>query len=131
MKKKCFFLLFIFFLSSLNALEGVKNSRIYIFRIISFHKKYELYCSLEPCGYYKYPVYFYDATIYLTYETQQFYQHCLFDENCLFYTKLYPSTMWTNSRGEMFRLKQGYAPVIDLDKTHTGHPYGYARDYQQ
>lgn len=108
----------------------IKTAQLYFFRYIAFHKKYDLYCTTTPCGYYKYEVKFGEATIYLTYEGREFYRQSLFDENIWHYSKLYPLSIWTNSRGELFRLKNGYGPVIDRDKKGTGHDYGYARDHK-
>ena len=105
-------------------------SRIYSFRVIAFHKKYELFCTLEPRGYYKYPAYVQEKKIYLTYEGEEFFKQCLFDESIYYYPGLYALALWTNNKGQMFRMKKAYGPVIDNDKEATGTDYGYAEDYK-
>lgn len=104
--------------------------RLYVFRIISFHKKYEIYFALSPCGYYKYQSKYKDLAIYLTYEGKDFYEKCLFDEGVYHYTKIYPLNLWTNKKGEVFRMKKAYGPVTEKDRERTGTDYGYNKDYK-
>jgi len=122
-------LLFLFFSTNLyiSALEE-KESRIYIIKIISFHTVYELYCTTEVNGYYKYPQKFEDKTIYLTYESNDFFNQSKFDENFTIVPTLLPSTMWSSNNGSVFRLKKRYSPVIEKNRERKNYPYGFGKN---
>ena len=61
--------------------ENPEVTRLYIFGMISFYVKYEIYCSTEAVGYFKYPALVNDEEYFFTYEGKQFYEQSLFDEN--------------------------------------------------
>ena len=108
--------------------KNISTSRIYIFKVIAFHKKYEIFCAKEPAGYYKYPQKINNVIIYLTYEGTQFYNQCKFDENLTLFNCFYTSNIWTNNRGEVFRLKKRYSPVIEKNRKRKNYPYGFGKN---
>lgn len=132
MKKYALSIVITFFILNLFSQDNNQGGleQIYSFRIIAFHKKYDFYCTMNPKGYYRFPAAYGEATIYLTYETREFYNQCFFDENITLLSRFYPTTMWTNRAGEVYRLKKRYAPVIERDREGTGHKYGIAEDFK-
>lgn len=108
--------------------NDVVYERIYIFKIVAFNSRYEIFCTPTPNGYYKYPKKIHDTTVYLTYETEIFYNQCLFDENIIVFNDFYPSNMWSNSRGEVLRMKKRYGPVIDKNKERKNYPYSFGKN---
>lgn len=102
--------------------------RVFIVKVIAFHKKYEVYCTLSSVGYYKYPQEINGKTVYLTYEGEEFFTQCKFDENFTILDGIYPCNMWTNSKGEMLLMKKRYGPVIDKNKERKNYPYGFGKN---
>ena len=135
MKKKACFIVFIFFLFSKLSAQSIdyKNpevTRLYIFGMISFYVKYEMYCSAEAVGYFKYPANVGDKEYFFTYEGIQFYKQSMFDENFYIYRLPLPANLWTNSRGELMLFRKAFAPVTNADRKALNFPYGYAHDFK-
>lgn len=122
--------LFIFIISFFNIYSEEANTseRIYMFKVLSFNKKIEVYCTKRPMGYYKYPQKVNTEIVYLTYETNEFYNQCTWDENFTVFNQFYPMTIWTNSKGEVLRLKKRYGPVIQKDREKKHYPYGFGKN---
>lgn len=102
--------------------------RVYIFKIISFNKKYEMFCTKNVNGYYKYPQVINDKTIYLTYEGNEFFEQCKFDENLTVFNDLFASNMWSNNRGDMLMMKKKYSPVIEKNRKRKNYPFGFGKN---
>lgn len=135
MKKKACFITLIFFLISELSAQSVdyKNSdvtRLYIFGMISFYVKYEMYCSTEAVGYFTYPATVGGKEYFFTYEGKQFYEQSTFDENFYIYRLPQPAHIWTNKRGELMLFRKAFAPVTESDRKALHFPYGYARDFK-
>lgn len=128
MRKKILLLLFILNILIYIFASEIEYARIYCFKIISFNKEYEIYCTIKKNGYYKYPIPFHSLTLYITYEGRTFYKQCEFDENLVVFDKLYPANMWSNSRGEVTRFKKRYGPVIEKDRKRKNYPYGFGKN---
>lgn len=110
--------------------EKNKVTRLYIFGMISFYVKYEMYCSTEAVGYFKYPADVGGKEYFFTYEGKQFYDRSMFDENFYIYRLPLPANLWTNNRGELMLFRKAFAPVTDADRKALNFPYGYARDFK-
>lgn len=110
--------------------ENNKVTRLYIFGMISFYVKYEMYCSTEAVGYFKYPADVGGKEYFFTYEGKQFYDRSMFDENFYIYRFPLPANLWTNNRGELMLFRKAFAPVTDADRKALNFPYGYARDFK-
>ncbi len=110
--------------------ESVYDERIYVAKFIAFYVKWEVYFTKSPAGYYRYEGEFNGESVYFTYEGLDFYNKSLFDEDFYIYQFPVPSLMWTNNRGEVYRLKKRFAPVTTEDREGVGFKYGYARDYK-
>lgn len=110
--------------------EKNKVTRLYIFGMISFYVKYEMYCSTEAVGYFKYPADVGGKEYFFTYEGKQFYDRSMFDENFYIYRLPLPANLWTNNRGELMLFRKAFAPVTDTDRKALNFPYGYARDFK-
>lgn len=136
MKKKIYLISFIIFSTFFNLnsqsfdYENPEVTRLYIFGMISFYVKYEMYCSTEAVGYFKYPALVNGEEYFFTYEGKQFYEQSLFDENFYIYRLPLPANLWTNSRGELMLFRKAFAPVTDADRKALNFPYGYARDFK-
>jgi len=102
--------------------------RVYIFKIISFNKKYEVFCTKTANGYYKYPQNINNQKVYLTYEGNEFFEQCKFDENLTVFNELYASNMWSNNRGDMLMMKKRYSPVIEKNRKRKNYPYGFGKN---
>jgi len=83
---------------------------------------------MEINGYYKYPQLIKNKTVYLTYEGNEFYEQCKFDENLTIFEEFYASNMWSNSKGDMLLMKKRYAPVIDKNRKRKNYPYGFGKN---
>lgn len=118
----------LFSLQHLETQENAEVKRVYLFRMISFYVKYEVYCTKEVSGYFKYPETVAGSEYYFTYEGVTFYRQSLFDPDCYIYTLPTPSLLYSNSRGELLLLRKRFAPVTDNDKKALNFPYGYARN---
>lgn len=101
-------------------------TKLKMFSFVSFYAKYEMYCSSTPTGYFKYPSKVAEKTYYFTYEGKEFFRQSQFDENFFIYN--FPTTahIYSNNRGELLRLKKGYAPVSKTDRKALNSPYGYS-----
>jgi len=119
------FLLNLFFIF---ADEDITYERLYFIKIIAFHRKFEIYCTKNPLGYYKYPQIINNEKVYLTYEGNNFFNQCKFDENLAIFDIFYPLAVWTNSKGEMLWLKKKYGPVIDKNREIKNYPYGFGKN---
>lgn len=108
--------------------QEIQVERVYIFKIISFHKKYEVFCTKKPNGYYKYQQVVNDNTVFLTFEGNEFYEQCKFDENFTVFNDLYASNMWSNSKGDMLMMKKRYAPVIEKNRKRKKYPFGFGKN---
>jgi hypothetical protein len=108
--------------------ENIIAERIYYFKIIAFHKIYDIYCTKNPMGYYKYPQKINDSTIYVTYETSDFYNQSKFDEKFTVADFFYPTTLWALSNGSVTKLKKRYGPVIDKNRKRKNYPYGFGKN---
>lgn len=108
--------------------EGITSQRIYYFKIIAFNKIYDIYCTKAPIGYYKYPQKVNNNTIYITYETNDFYNQSKFDENFTVADFFYPTTIWALSNGSVTKLKKRYGPVIDKNRKRKNYPYGFGKN---
>ncbi|MCK4796866.1 MAG: hypothetical protein KAT05_05755 [Spirochaetes bacterium] len=128
MKKTILSIIFFNIFSIIFAEENIIVERIYFFKVIAFHKKHEIFCTKEPAGYYKYPQNIEGNNIYLTYEANKFYNQCKFDESFTIFTLFYPLNMWTNNKGEVFRLKKKYSPVIEKNRKRKNYPYGFGKN---
>lgn len=104
------------------------SERLYVFKLSAFNRVYDIYCSKTPIGYYKYPIKVDGVDIYITYETNTFYNQCKFDENFKIYPDLYPSNLWANNKGEAMRLKKRYSPVIEKDRERKHYPHGFGKN---
>lgn len=133
-KKNCLIALIFLTAFSISAqtfdYENPEVTRLYIFGMISFYVKYEMYCSTEAVGYFKYPALVNGEEYFFTYEGKQFYEQSLFDENFYIYRAPLPANLWTNSRGELMLFRKAFAPVTDADRKALNFPYGYARDFK-
>lgn len=96
--------------------------------MISFYVKYEMYCSTEAIGYFKYPANVGGKEYFFTYEGKLFYEQSMFDENFYIYRLPLPANLWTNNHGELMLFRKAFAPVTDNDRKALHFPYGYARD---
>ena len=96
--------------------------------MISFHTKYEVYCTEAKIGYFRYPELVGDKEYYFTYETAEFIGN-RFDPDCFVYTLPTASNLYANNR-ELMLFKKRFAPVSDADQKALNFPYGYARDYK-
>jgi hypothetical protein len=105
--------------------ETGQSERLYSFRIISFGRIYEIFCTKKPAGYYKYEIEENKNTIYLTYEGKDFYKQCLFDENYKVISDFLPINIWTNNRGELMKFRKKFGPVIEKDRNRKESGYGY------
>lgn len=128
MKKRIISIFFFNFLLLFFAEENTQYQRLYFFKIISFHTKFEVYCTKEPLGYYKYSQNVNEDTVYLTYEGNKFYEQCKFDENLTVFEPLYPLNIWTNRAGKLIRLKKRFGPVIEKNRKKKNYPYGYGQN---
>ena len=108
--------------------QSTDAQRIYYFKIIAFNKIYDVYCTKIPIGYYKYPQKINNNTIYVTYETNDFYNQSKFDENFTVADFFYPTTIWALSNGSVTRLKKRYGPVIDKNRERKNYPYGFGKN---
>lgn len=130
-KKTCLITVILFLISELFAqsanYENTEVTRLYIFGMISFYVKYEMYCSTEAVGYFTYPANIGNKEYFFTYEGKQFYEQSMFDENFYIYRPPLPANLWTNSRGELMLFRKAFAPVTDTDRKVLHFPYGYAR----
>lgn len=135
MKKKIYSIALMFILASKLFSQSVNHesndvTRLYIFGMISFYVKYEMYCSTEAVGYFKYPANVAGKEYFFTYEGKQFYDQSMFDENFYIYRLPLPANLWTNKRGELLLFRKAFAPVTDADRKALNFPYGYARDFK-
>lgn len=103
-------------------------SRIYIIKIISFNVITDIYCTFEPNGYYKYPQKIKERTVYLTYETDNFYKKSGFDENFFVFDPFIPSNMWSNKDGSVVKLKRNYSPVIEKNRERKNYPSSFSKN---
>ena len=108
--------------------EKKSAQRIYYFKIIAFHKIYDIYCTKNPIGYYKYPQKVNNNTIYVIYETNDFYNQSKFDENFTIADFFYPTTLWALNNGSITKLKKRYGPVIDKNRKRKKYPYGFGKN---
>lgn len=126
------FIFFVFFINLIilfiNADKKAYSERLYVFRLSAFNRTYDIYCSKTPIGYYKYPIRFNGIDIYITYETNIFYNQCKFDENLKIDPELYPSNLWANNKGEVMRFKKRYAPVIEKNRQRKHYPNGFGKN---
>ncbi len=111
-----------------NSQDDQTVSRVLVFKMISFNVKYEIYCTKEKTGYFRYFEIVGDAEYYFTYEGVEFYRQSLFDPDYYMYVSPVASNLWTNSKGEMMLFRKRFAPVTDRDKKALNFPYGYARN---
>lgn len=107
-----------------------ETARVYLFGLLSFSVKYEIYCTKEPMGYFKYPGIVLNETYFFTYEGEEFYRQSQFDTDFYVYRAPFPANLWTNSRGELLLFKKAFSPVTDQDKKALNFPYGYARNWK-
>jgi hypothetical protein len=102
--------------------------RIYMVKLLAFHDKFEVYCTLNQSGYYRYREDVLGREVYVTYETRNFIRQSRFDENMRFFEPFHPMTMWSLASGEVTRLKRRYGPVIDKNRERKGYPYGFGKN---
>lgn len=103
-------------------------SRIYMFKMISFYQEYEVFCTKEPLGYYKYPQEVNNTTVYLTYECNTFFEQSKFDENLTIFDLFYPMNLWASIDGGVFRLKKRYSPVIEKNQERKNFHHGFGKN---
>ena len=128
MKKILLIINLVSFLLVAYAQNDSEVSRIYYFKIIAFYEKYDIFCTKDIIGYYKYAQKINNITVYLTYEANIFFNKCKYDENLTIFDVFYPSSMWANNRGEILRFKKRYAPVIEKNRRRKNYPYGFGRN---
>lgn len=128
MKKILLSIFFLNFIYLLMPQSGEDTARIYIFKVIAFNAKYEIYCTKQPNGYYKYEDLINNTKVYLTYEGKEFYDQCKFDENLTVFSELYASNMWSNNKGEIINFKKRYSPVTDKNRKRKNYPYGFGKN---
>lgn len=104
------------------------SERLYYFKVVSFSRVYDIYCTKASIGYYKYEIIVGDSKLYITYETKDFYKQCSFDENEFIDVNITPSNMWTNNKGESLNMKKRFGPVIEKDRIKKKYPYGYGEN---
>ncbi|OHD16246.1 MAG: hypothetical protein A2086_10970 [Spirochaetes bacterium GWD1_27_9] len=103
--------------------------RLYAFKILSFSRLYEIYFCKISVGYYKYPITVNNEKIFINYETKEFYEQCLFDENKMIYPTFYPMNIWVNNKGEALKFVKKYGPVINKNRQRKNYPYGFGKNY--
>jgi hypothetical protein len=128
MKMKLLLFLFLFIHFSLNSQEISNMTRIYVIKTIAFYAISDIYCTFEPCGYYKYPQKVKDRTVYLTFEGSDFYKKSAFDENFYIFDPFIPSNMWSNKDGSVVNLKKNYSPVIEKNRERKNYPFGFGKN---
>ncbi len=128
MKKILLSIIIIHILFYSAAQENIKAERVYYFKIITFNRVYDIYCTKSPMGYYKYEQKIKDTIIYITYETNKFYNQSTFDENFTVSDFYYPTTIWALSNGSVTRLKKRYGPVIDKNRKRKNYPFGFGKN---
>jgi len=104
------------------------SERLYCFKVLSFNKIYEVYCSKKQIGYYKYSEKIASQEVFLTYEGIDFFKKCKFDENIQIYPELLPVNIWTNNRGEQMKFKKKFGPVIEKNKNRSNSNYGFDKN---
>ena len=119
-----FFIIF----SNTSTVSELVSERVYCFRIFSHYTPYEIYCTKNPMGYYKYEIEVNSVKLYLTYEGIDFYNKSFFDEKPII-GEIYVMNVWTNNRGEMLRLKRKFGPVIEKNRERKNWDYGYGPNY--
>jgi hypothetical protein len=129
MNKNILSIIFIFLFFNFTIFAGDSYSeRLYCFKIISFSRGYEIYCSKSQIGYFKYPVEVNKNQVFLTYEGKEFYNQCLFDENVKIFPEILPINIWANNRGEMMKFKKKFGPIIEKNRYRTDSNYGYDKN---
>ncbi len=124
-------ILSIFFLNLLFGFfpdQKIKIERVYIFRLFTFHQRYEIFCTKNPLGYYKYPQRINNIVVYLTFETNDFFEQSKFDEKIIVENFFYPSNIWTNNKGEVLRFRKRYSPVIEKNRKRKNYPFGFGKN---
>ncbi len=121
-------MVFINILFNIFSEENVTGERIYYFKIIAFNKIYDIYCTKLPISYYKYQQKVNNEIIYVTYETNDFYNQSKFDENFYVADFFYPTSIWALSNGSVTRLKKRYGPVIDKNRERKNYPFGFGKN---
>ncbi|OQB69654.1 MAG: hypothetical protein BWX91_00415 [Spirochaetes bacterium ADurb.Bin133] len=104
------------------------SERLYAFFVLSFHRKYEIYCSKKPIGYYKYKEVVNGCELYLTYEGRDFLKKCKFDENYTVSSDIYPLNIYANNKGEVARFRKKFGPVIEKNRERKRYPHGYGEN---
>ncbi len=88
----------------LNSEQSLSYSRLYFFRIIAFNIIYDVYCTAERNGYYRYPYTLNGNTLFVTYETDTFLKQSGWDENFTILNESIPLNIWSSSRGWTYRM---------------------------